>query len=54
MIKKQLGLEVTLIEGETGVFDVVMGKQLIFSKKQVGRFISNTEIIKIMQGNMQS
>jgi selT/selW/selH-like putative selenoprotein len=40
------GIEVKLIEGGGGIFDVKKEGQLIFSKKLVGRFPEHEEIIE--------
>ena len=45
-IKKELGVESTLIRGSGGIFDVVVGKQTIFSKHDEGRFPKESEIIE--------
>lgn len=34
-----------MIPGSGGVFDVVADGQLVFSKKQVGRFPENAEVL---------
>jgi len=40
------GINVELIEGGGGIFDVKRDGRLIFSKKEVGRFPEHEEIIK--------
>jgi len=40
------GINVKLIEGGGGIFDVKRGGRLIFSKKEVGRFPEHQEIIE--------
>jgi selenoprotein W-related protein len=40
--------DVELIESHGGVFDVVAGDNLIFTKKQVGRFPQPGEIVKLL------
>jgi selenoprotein W-related protein len=37
-----------LIEGKGGVFEVSVGKKLIFSKKASGRFPENGEILEAL------
>ena len=44
-MKAQLGVEVELIEGDKGIFDVVADNQLIFSKHSEGRFPDEQEIV---------
>ena len=39
------GIEATLIRGSGGMFEVVLDGQLIFSKKQLGRFPETGEIL---------
>lgn len=45
-MKKQRGIEAKLVKGSGGVFEVVLDGQLIFSKKQVGRFPDYSEILE--------
>jgi selT/selW/selH-like putative selenoprotein len=40
-----LGVEVELIKGGDGIFDVVADGNLVFSKYQVGRFPKNVEVL---------
>lgn len=47
-IKQARGLDATLIKGSGGVLDVVLDGQLIFSKKQLGRFPEPGEIEKLI------
>jgi selenoprotein W-related protein len=42
-------LEVELIDGSGGVFEVVKDGELIFSKKQLGRFPDPEEIFEKLQ-----
>ena len=44
-IKKVKGMDAKLIQGKGGVFDVVLDGQLIFSKKQQGRFPEPDEVL---------
>ena len=39
-------LDTTLVQGDRGVFDVVVDGDLVFSKHQRGRFPSGSEIIR--------
>jgi len=43
-LKKEYNTEPKLIESSGGVFEVSVNGQLIFSKKQLGRFPDNDEI----------
>ena len=45
-MKKQRGIEATLIKGGSGQFEVVLDGNLIFSKKQLGRFPEPSEILE--------
>ncbi|SVC60080.1 uncharacterized protein METZ01_LOCUS312934 [marine metagenome] len=44
----QLGVDVELIRGGGGVFDVVANRQLIFSKHEENRFPENSEIFTLL------
>jgi selT/selW/selH-like putative selenoprotein len=44
-VKKARGIEVDLIRGSGGQFEVVLDGSLIFSKKQLGRFPERDEIL---------
>lgn len=44
-IKKARGIDVALIKGDGGTFDVVMDGELIFSRKQAGRFPELNELL---------
>ena len=45
-MKKQRGIEAKLVKSSGGVFEVVLDGQLIFSKKQMGRFPDYSEILE--------
>jgi selenoprotein W-related protein len=47
-LKKSRGIDATLTKGSGGVLDVVVDGQLIFSKKQVGRFPEPGEIDRLL------
>lgn len=49
MLRQKTGLEVELIEGRGGVFDVVAEGTLVFSKKAAGRFPEPEEILKALR-----
>jgi selT/selW/selH-like putative selenoprotein len=44
-VKQAKGIDATLIKGSGGQFEVVLDGQLIFSKKQLGRFPETEEIL---------
>ncbi len=44
-IKKELGIESQLVQGGGGIFDVTVDNKRIFSKKEVGRFPEEKEIV---------
>jgi len=39
-----------VIQGGRGVFDVRADGQLVFSKKKMGRFPTNAEIVDLLRG----
>ena len=47
-IEKELGVEVKLVVGDIGSFDVFVNENLIFSKKKAGRFPESDEIIQLI------
>ena len=44
-IRKARDVEITFVEGSGGVLDVALDGQLIFSKKQVGRWPEVSELL---------
>jgi selT/selW/selH-like putative selenoprotein len=44
-IKKKHGIQVTMIEGRGGVFDVRVDGSLIYSKQQTGQFPEHAEVL---------
>ena len=48
-MKRRLGIDAELIEGEKGVFDVVADGVLIFSKHSEGRFPEEQEILDTLR-----
>jgi len=48
LLKERYGEAPRLIKGSGGVYTVMVGSELIFSKKQVGRFPSDEEITEPM------
>jgi selT/selW/selH-like putative selenoprotein len=51
-LKKDLGIETELIKGRGGVFDVIADEQLIYSKKQTGRFPEEDDIVEKVRSLM--
>ena len=47
-LKRKLDVDATLIPGSGGVFDVTIDGKLIFSKKKVGRFPEEGEVLGLM------
>lgn len=45
---KQKSLEVELIEGSNGIFDVKVDGKLVFSKYETGRFPKPGEVAKLL------
>lgn len=50
MRRKFSGIEVELIAGSGGIFEVVADSRLIFSKRQQGRFPGEGEIVILLGG----
>ena len=51
-IEETLGLEVELVRGSKGIFDVHAGGECIFSKHQTGRFPDEEEILEALRARM--
>ena len=49
-IKKEVGVESELVRGSGGIFVVSVDNQQIFSKKQSGRFPTESEILEKIKG----
>jgi selenoprotein W-related protein len=47
-LKKHLGVAATLTAGSGGVFEVTVDGALIFSKKSVGRFPEEGEVVGLL------
>jgi selT/selW/selH-like putative selenoprotein len=45
-IRKRYGIQVKLIESSKGAFEVRKDRKLIFSKKAMGRFPEESEILE--------
>lgn len=50
-LQKNLGVEIELIAGSNGVYDVAVDGKMIFSKFKKGRFPETAEIINLIQGD---
>ena len=48
-MSEELGIVAELIEGGSGIFDVVADGDLVFSKHSEGRFPENDEIVRALQ-----
>ena len=48
-MRDTFGVEAKLIEGSGGVFDVTVDNEVIFSKKNEGRFSTDEEIINLIK-----
>ena len=49
-IQRQFGIKAKLIESSGGVFEVKLNNNLIFSKKDLGRFPNENEIEDLIEG----
>ncbi len=47
-IKQAFGIDVVLVPGSGGVFDVKKDEELIFSSQECGRFPEKDEIIRFL------
>ncbi len=45
-IRSEIGTDSELVAGDSGVFDVAVGGELVFSKHAEGRFPTEAEIIQ--------
>lgn len=50
-IEKALGVVSELIQGRGGVFEVTVDGKRIFSKKELGRFPEDGEILGLIRGD---
>jgi selenoprotein W-related protein len=49
VVEKEIGVRPKLIEGGGGVFEVTVDGDLVFSKKKLGRFPEDDEVIAILK-----
>jgi selT/selW/selH-like putative selenoprotein len=48
-IRKAVGVEPEIVKGDGGVFDVEVDDRLVFSKRLVGRFPEDDEIVRLLR-----
>lgn len=48
-MKNELGVQAELIESGGGVFEIEYGGNLLFSKKNLGRFPNVGEVLKLIK-----
>ena len=49
-IERQFGIKAELVQGLGGVFEVSVNDNLLFSKKELGRFPDENEIEDLIEG----
>ena len=49
-IERQIGIKAELVKGMGGVFEVSVNDNLLFSKKELGRFPDENEIEDLIEG----
>jgi selenoprotein W-related protein len=48
-MKKELGIDCELVASGGGVFEVSVDGKLIFSKKKLGRFPNDGEVVELLR-----
>ena len=48
-IRDELGIAAILIEGNNGIFDVIVDDKIIFSKHETERFPDHDEVIDLLR-----
>jgi selenoprotein W-related protein len=48
-MKKELGIDCELVASGGGVFEVSVDGKLIFSKKKIGRFPDDGEVVRLLR-----
>lgn len=48
LLERRLGLEVKLVKGARGAFEILDGDQLLFSKLAEGRFPEESEALELL------
>ena len=51
-LKGKLGVTTELIESSGGVFEVEINDKLVFSKKRLGRFPDDGEVLELLKKNV--
>jgi len=51
-LKRQLGVDAQLVRGSGGIFEVSIDNERIFSKKDEGRFPSESEIVEKLRSRV--
>jgi len=49
VLRRELGVEARLIQGDDGVFDIVADGDLVYSKHATGRFPEEREIVEALR-----
>jgi len=52
MIKRETGQDVRLIKGSGGVFEVTVGGKLVYSKRAVGSFPDEGELLQDIKAEL--
>ncbi|MBC7186824.1 MAG: SelT/SelW/SelH family protein [Calditrichaeota bacterium] len=52
-IAQHFGIEAELVQSTGGVFEVEVDGQLVFSKRQLGRFPEQGEVVRLLRTAMQ-
>jgi predicted Rdx family selenoprotein len=47
-LERELGVRPTLIKGRGGVFEVRHGQEVVFSKREAGRFPAPGEVLRML------
>ena len=51
-MKKTLGIDADVVPDSGGVFDVILGDCLVFSKHEAGRFPYSKEIVRLIKNRL--
>ncbi len=49
-MQRELGLQSDLVRGSGGVFEIEYDGKLLFSKKKLGRFPEDGEVVNMLKG----
>ena len=47
-LKESLGIDAEVVADSGGVFDVILGDRLVFSRHEAGRFPHSEEIVRLI------